>query len=149
MPGRNGVQEPDTQHSRVLTSWKEIASFFGKGVRTVQRWEWEFGLPVRRPSENRHVVHASPEELRTWLVSWSQRRPKADGLAPGNNGRHSEIGAGVDTSRELRKLQRQLVREVTESVFDLAEQCRAMTLSMNDCAARPERPLHRAVRLKR
>lgn len=57
----------------VLTSWKEIAAHLGKGVRTVQRWEHEFGLPVRRPSPNGGVVVAIPNELNEWLRS----RPKA------------------------------------------------------------------------
>ena len=53
---------------RPLTSWKEIASYLGKGVRTVQRWERERGLPVRRPCESdKHVVIALPAELQEWL----------------------------------------------------------------------------------
>lgn len=52
----------------VLTSWKEIAQYLGKGVRTVQRWETEYGLPVRRArGENHHAVLALPEELDAWL----------------------------------------------------------------------------------
>ena len=39
-----------TTHSSVLNSWKEIASYLGRSVRTVQRWEREFGLPVHRPA---------------------------------------------------------------------------------------------------
>lgn len=35
----------------LLTSWKEIAQYVGKGVRTVQRWEHDLGLPVRRPEK--------------------------------------------------------------------------------------------------
>ena len=31
-----------------LQSWKEIANYFGRGVRTVRRWEKEEGLPVHR-----------------------------------------------------------------------------------------------------
>ena len=31
---------------QVLNGWKEIANYLGKGVRTVQRYEREFGLPV-------------------------------------------------------------------------------------------------------
>ena len=31
-----------------LDSWKEIASYLGRGIRTVQRWEREEGLPVHR-----------------------------------------------------------------------------------------------------
>lgn len=55
----------------VLTSWKDIARYLGKGVRTVQRWEEYFGLPVRRPSSNKmhHAVIAIPEEIDAWLRS--------------------------------------------------------------------------------
>jgi hypothetical protein len=31
-----------------LTSWKDIALFMGKAVRTAQRWERDLGLPIRR-----------------------------------------------------------------------------------------------------
>jgi hypothetical protein len=52
---------------RVLTSWKEIAAYLGKGVRTVQRWERMFGLPVRRPVSASHkAVLAFPEEIDAW-----------------------------------------------------------------------------------
>ena len=34
--------------ARRLDSWKEIASFLRRGIRTVQRWEREEGLPVHR-----------------------------------------------------------------------------------------------------
>ena len=34
-------------HDR-LNGWKEIAVFLGKGVRTVQRWERDHGLPIHR-----------------------------------------------------------------------------------------------------
>jgi hypothetical protein len=59
----------------VLTSWKEIAHYLGKGVRTVQRWEAEFGLPVRRPkSKSHHAVLALPEELDAWARSQTTDR---------------------------------------------------------------------------
>src|SRR3954454_21539901 len=51
---------------QVLTSWKEIAAYMGKGVRTVQRWESEMELPVRRPGADRHIVLAFPQELDAW-----------------------------------------------------------------------------------
>src|SRR5512133_762410 len=54
--------------SAVLSSWKEIASYLGKGVRTVQRWELEMALPVRRPKPKyRQIVLAFPDELNHWL----------------------------------------------------------------------------------
>ncbi len=58
----------------VLSSWKEIASYLGKGVRTVQRWERELDLPVRRPKPNeKQIVLAFPEELDAWLRNQSSR----------------------------------------------------------------------------
>lgn len=54
--------------ANVLTSWKEIAQYVGKGVRTVQRWEQQFSLPVRRlSSEGHRAVLAIPEEIDAWL----------------------------------------------------------------------------------
>jgi predicted DNA-binding transcriptional regulator AlpA len=58
------------QHSEVLNSWKEIAAYVGRGVRTVQRWERELGLPVRRPLGKRKVV-----ALRQEIDAWISRRP--------------------------------------------------------------------------
>jgi Tol biopolymer transport system component len=55
-----------------LDSWKEIAAYLGRGIRTVQRWEREEGLPVRRLAhEKRGSVYARREELAAW---WESRR---------------------------------------------------------------------------
>src|SRR3954453_12742284 len=54
--------------SHVLSCWKEIAAYLGKGVRTVQRWEKELGLPVRRPDNiHKHVVLAVQDEIDEWV----------------------------------------------------------------------------------
>lgn len=53
---------------QMLRSWKEIARHMGASVRTVQRWEVEFQLPVRRIEARRGaVVFAFPAELDSWL----------------------------------------------------------------------------------
>lgn len=58
--GRNEVH--------ILNSWKEIANYLGRGVRTVQRWERDLRLPVHRPKgKDRSAVLAFPEELNAWL----------------------------------------------------------------------------------
>lgn len=59
-----------------LTCWKDIAQSLGKGVRTVQRWERSFGLPVRRPKAmlrgcSKAPVVAYPRDLDAWLQSHS------------------------------------------------------------------------------
>lgn len=57
--------------SEILTSWKEIAAHFGKGVRTVQRWEKDLGLPVRRPQHSTHssIIVTTRQELDAWFNS--------------------------------------------------------------------------------
>ncbi len=64
---------------RVLNSWKEIAAYLGRSVRTVQRMEVELGLPIRRPKGHaRSSVVAIPSELDQWLKSFGSQR--ADGF---------------------------------------------------------------------
>lgn len=58
----------------VLNSWKEIASFLNRGVRTVQRWERELQLPVHRIGKgNRSPVFAFSAEIKLWLHSNKDR----------------------------------------------------------------------------
>jgi hypothetical protein len=61
--------------SEILNSWKEIAVYLGRGVRTVQRWEKELHLPVRRPrNRSRSAVIALRTELNEWLVRQAAQR---------------------------------------------------------------------------
>lgn len=54
----------------ILNSWKEIATYMGRGVRTVQRYEHDFGLPVRRlGGKLGRAVVALPQDLDAWLHS--------------------------------------------------------------------------------
>ena len=53
-----------------LNSWKEIAAFLQKDVRTVQRWEKNERLPVhRKPHDKLSSVYAYESELEAW---WGQ-----------------------------------------------------------------------------
>ncbi len=54
--------------NKMLSSWKEIAHYFGKGVRTVQRWEKTLNLPIRRPpGAPSNVVLARTSDLEEWM----------------------------------------------------------------------------------
>jgi len=76
--------------SRVLKSWKEISNYLQVGMRTAQRWERDFDLPVHRIGGHRgSAVVSIVEELDKWL----QTRP-AGGLGLGPRG--SETGADSD-----------------------------------------------------
>ena len=56
------------ERGKILESWKEIASYLKRNVRTCQMWERQHGLPVHRldGSPKAHVF-AYTEELDTWL----------------------------------------------------------------------------------
>jgi len=68
----------DMSDRRILNSWKEIATYLGRGVRTVQRWEAQLGLPIHRPAGKDHsAVLAFSLELDQWLDSRPVRYPTA------------------------------------------------------------------------
>src|SRR5437763_1853261 len=64
-----------------LDSWKEIASYLRRDVRTVQRWEKKEGLPIHRHQHDKlGSVYSSKAELDSWLntrqpVNESTSRP--------------------------------------------------------------------------
>src|SRR5215471_18946466 len=52
----------------ILSGWKEIANYLRKGVRTVQRYEREQGLPIHRPcGKSAGSVMATKAELDGWV----------------------------------------------------------------------------------
>lgn len=54
----------------LLDSWKEIASYFGREIRTVQLWEKAEALPIHRHVHKaRGTVHAFRSELDAWKTS--------------------------------------------------------------------------------
>ena len=68
-----GIENTNQPH--FLNGWKEIANYLGKGVRTAQRYERNFALPVRRPSgRTEGAVMATPAEIDAWLMASSKRQ---------------------------------------------------------------------------
>lgn len=52
----------------LLGSWKDIARYLHRDVRTVQRWEKREGMPVHRHQHDKSgSVYAYPAELDAWL----------------------------------------------------------------------------------
>jgi TolB-like protein/Tfp pilus assembly protein PilF len=71
-PGPEGSPLP----GKKLDSWGEIASYLGREVRTVQRWERTEGLPVHRHEhKKKSTVYAYSGELDSWI---KKRQPKDD-----------------------------------------------------------------------
>jgi Tol biopolymer transport system component len=65
----NAVAPPPSEGR--LESWKEIASYLNRDVRTVQRWERSKHLPIRRlPGGDVSRVYALKSELDAW---WGSR----------------------------------------------------------------------------
>jgi hypothetical protein len=66
-----------------LNTWKEIANYMGMGVRTVQRYEELYGLPVRRINGrrsgrgNHSPVISTRSEIDAWFTA---RGAKGDKL---------------------------------------------------------------------
>src|ERR1044071_8129887 len=57
--------------SERLQSWKELAAYLKRGARTVQRWEREEGLPVRRLQHGKlGSIYGYKSELDAW---WATR----------------------------------------------------------------------------
>ena len=110
--------------SDLLNSWKEIATYLSRGVRTVQRWE-KFGLPVRRLSPGSRVaVMASTRDIDRWLES-----ARVHGFNVPQNAEHLlSRGALLDSVQQLRSLRK--------AVATLREDGRhALTQLMDNLAA--------------
>jgi excisionase family DNA binding protein len=55
-------------NSERFDSWKEIAAYLGRDLRTVRRWEKDKGLPVHRvPGGERRAVFAYRADIDAWL----------------------------------------------------------------------------------
>ena len=63
----------------ILNGWKEIGGYVCRDIRTVERWEKQRGLPVRRvPGTGRATVYALISELDEWLAN---SKPDGNDLA--------------------------------------------------------------------
>lgn len=110
----------------VLTSWKEIACYLGKGVRTVQRWEQHLGLPVRRPTgaARRHIVLARRSDLDAWIAQhWSETFEDDPVSKPADvNAIHEALHNKIHISRELVLENQALLQQLQQTLGSLALQ---------------------------
>jgi hypothetical protein len=116
----------------LLNSWKEIASYLDRGVRTVQRWEHELRLPVHRIGRGkRSPVYASIPEIKFWLVTSGvsldakdsdiPRKPLAavHPMQPSDGKRRS---SPLQVSHELVEKSRELVHSVAAATIHQRQQ---------------------------
>lgn len=115
---------------QILTGWKEIAQYMGKGVPTVQRWEEEFGLPVRRPQGSDHkAVLARSSDLDAWLALRCSTRTNRKGEAYPKIVSvmvRTQLATDLETSRMLREQCRASCSEMRTALGSLREQFAAM-----------------------
>jgi hypothetical protein len=66
LPGE--VSSAPCRSQEILNSWKEIAQYLNRAVRTAQRWEKDLQMPVHRPrGKARSAALAFTSELDDWL----------------------------------------------------------------------------------
>ena len=116
-----------SEESTVLSSWKDIARYLGKGVRTVQRWEQQLGLPVRRPigSSQKSAVLLHRGDVDAWLAArFSARSPRIE--MPGAEAvasARSLLRERLERARELRTVNQALTEQLQVAIQRLSQQC--------------------------
>jgi len=110
-----------TEPPQFLSGWKDIANYLGKGVRTVQRYERQFGLPVRRPAGK---PWGSVVATKAELDGWVQASPIREVLRlrdpePVYASMKHSIEAGLSQMMRLRDQMYELRSEVRQSVSSL------------------------------
>jgi hypothetical protein len=118
---------------KFLSGWKEIANYLDRGVRTVQRYEREMGLPVRRPAgKSRAAVIATKAELDAWVAA-SPYRDAFALLRPVAN--QSSFAADITRGlAEMRRLKNQMVElrsDLKRTVSDLRETIQSVQKESN------------------
>jgi hypothetical protein len=84
----NGREQdpPESQAPDLLDSWKEIARYLGREVRTVQRWEKSEHLPVHRHIHQKNgSIYAFKNELDAWRESRTRTAVSVPIAIPGSN----------------------------------------------------------------
>ena len=89
-----------------LDSWKEIAQYLGREVRSVQRWEKSESLPVHRHTHRKSgSVYALKHELEEWRKSRTITHVKTSCSSDAFTGVASD-GVGKDTRQRVSLIQR-------------------------------------------
>src|SRR6266705_1222348 len=89
--GATPAREGSPLLGKKLDSWGEIASYLGREVRTVQRWEGTEDLPVHRHEhKKKSTVYAYTGELDSWIKN---RQPQDDPDADDAFARTQELTA--------------------------------------------------------
>jgi hypothetical protein len=98
---------------RRLDSWKAIAEYLGRNVRTAMRWAEARGMPVHRvPGGKRGSVFAFAEEIDGWLANHNHPslEPSIEYVQPGQDQYNTpQVGERVDDVHDSSALRRPTV----------------------------------------
>jgi hypothetical protein len=135
-----------SEESTVLSSWKDIARYLGKGVRTVQRWERHLGLPVRRPigASQKSAVLLYRGDVDAWLATRFSARglEKSEAQADqSSRTARSTLREGIRTAHELRTANHRLTEQITASIRLLTERCDLLSTQRLQEPARAAEPV--------
>lgn len=65
--GQTVIASSASQSPTRLDSWKDIAAYFNRSVRTVQRWEAREGMPVQRHTHARGGSLFAYRHTASWI----------------------------------------------------------------------------------
>ena len=119
------MSETSFAGNQLLTSWKEIAAYLGKGVRTVQRWEATLGLPVIRPNgSGSNIVMARSSDLEEWVLQGrTQARREPASLLKMDEAK-SRLAASLQELRRTRREVTGKLRQVASKREEFVEELR-------------------------
>lgn len=134
MTTSDNAQRPESRTT--LNSWKEIANFFDRGVRTVQRWEQELHLPVHRIGGGKRApVYAVVSELKFWMATTDGNSPRNQPSAKPDN------AANNNRTMQLTARVYELSQAVAESSVRHQRQTEALQKNLRTLfARRPQKP---------
>jgi hypothetical protein len=118
-----------SEDSTVLSSWKDIARYLGKGVRTVQRWERHLGLPVRRPTgaSQKSAVLLNRGDVDAWLATRFSARVQQKNQIEASRSARTKLKEGIRTARALRSANQVLTEQIVASIRLLTARCDLLT----------------------
>ena len=145
LKGKQGVRAMDSDASTVLSSWKDIARYLGKGVRTVQRWERDLGLPVRRPigAAQKSAVVLHRGDVDAWLATRFAARAIARESVQSRHGRReslrAELKAQMELAQKLRETHLALTQQIADAITKVVEKCDLLSSQASQFAGAPPR----------